>query len=186
MLPGVPHPHPCIPHAQGGIACSQACIPHAQGSITYHPAGLADSVRRSLCCSLTSQPSLKLRGCSQPPCSYPGASWKVRGVHGGSHSCLPSRGVLGAGRGPVHPGPWVPANPNKRSRHNGRAEAPARPQRKGGGGHPNLHPTPFCSPLSRGEHTQSSPNSQRGSAVAGHTGAYVGQTPSPDPSPELL
>lgn len=41
------------------------------------------------------------------------------------------------------PCPWVPANPNKRSRHNGLAEAPARPQRKGGKRAPKtaLHPS---------------------------------------------
>lgn len=80
-------------------------------------------------------------------------------------------------------GPCQPqqAQPPQRSR---RGTSP--PTAKRGGEGTQTSPTPFCSPLTRGGHTQSSPNTQRGSAVPGLTGAYVGQTPSPNPLPKLL
>lgn len=73
-----PNLRSCTTHAQGCAACSQGCIPHAQDPIAHHPAGLVDSVLRSLCSSLSSQPSRKLRDCSQAPCSHPGVPWKGR------------------------------------------------------------------------------------------------------------
>lgn len=58
---------------------------------------------------------------------------------------------------------------------------PAHSEKEGEG--TQTSPAPFCSPLTRGGHTQSGPSTQRGSAVAGHTEEYVGQTPFPTPFP---
>lgn len=94
-------------------------------------------------------------------------------------ACSEQRGAL------CTPCPWAPANPNQRSRRNGRAQAPARPQRKGGGGHPNQPCTLLQSPDQGWAHPEWPQYPEGLSSGRAHRG-ICGSDPLPHPFPKLL
>lgn len=200
---GISFTQACITHSQGSMDCSQGCLIYILASPM--PRGALPAPRSASTMprapSPTTLPGWWIR-CSTPsavpsalsPLASSGAAPRLPALileflgkyveyTGVSTRAFPAAVCSGQREALCTPCPWVPANPNKRSRHNGRAEAPARPQRKEGEEGTQNSPTPFCSPLNTGGHTQCSPSTQMGSAVPRHTGAYVGQTPSPNPFP---